>query len=76
MFHTAVPFLAFEDADPIRIGHTNVKNQHNKITIIGNIEITKDKAGLEYALKIKRIVDASIDEMRRDKNLPEKLDNV
>jgi hypothetical protein len=33
---------------------------------------TKDK-GFVYALKLKRILDASIDPLKRDKNLPEHI---
>ncbi|MDD2267689.1 hypothetical protein [Sulfuricurvum sp.] len=44
-------------------------------TIEGSLEITKDKEGLEAALKLKRAVDAAIDALKRDRNLPDSIEN-
>lgn len=35
---------------------------------------TKDKEGFVYALKLKRILDASIDPLKRDKSLPDHIE--
>jgi hypothetical protein len=43
------------------------------ITIEGSLHISKDKQGLEAALKLKRAVDAVIDALKRDRNLPDSL---
>jgi len=67
-------FMAYEnETDSFTIGAMTVENRLDRISIYGSLDITKDKAGLEYALKLKRIVDSSIDALRRDKNLPEHI---
>lgn len=68
-------FLAYEnESDSFSIGDMTIENRHDKISIYGSLDITKDKDGLEYALKLKRIIDSSIDALKRDKNLPDKIE--
>jgi hypothetical protein len=71
---TTKPFMAFQnETDSFQIGEMSIENRLDRISIYGNLEITKDKKGLSAALVLKRIVDASIEEMKRDKNLPEQI---
>lgn len=66
--------MAFQnETDSFQIGEMSIENRLDRISIYGNLEITKDKKGLSAALVLKRIVDASIEEMKRDKNLPEQI---
>ena len=68
------PFMAYEnDTDGFTTGNLKIKNALDVITIDGTLEITKDKEGLEAALKLKRAVDAAIDALKRDRNLPESI---
>ena len=68
------PFMAYEnDMDGFTTGNLKIKNALDVITIDGTLEITKDKEGLEAALKLKRAVDAAIDALKRDRNLPESI---
>lgn len=68
------PFMAYEnDTDGFTIGELQIKNGMEIITIEGTLEITKDRQGLEAALKLKRAVDAAIDALKRDRNLPDSL---
>ncbi len=68
-------FLAYEnESDSFSIGDMTIENRLDKISIYGSLDITKDKDGLEYALKLKRIIDSSIDALKRDKNLPDKIE--
>jgi len=67
-------FMAYEnETDLFSVGGMTVENRLDRISIYGSLDITKDKAGLENALKLKRIIDASIDALKRDKNLPEHI---
>jgi hypothetical protein len=69
------PFMAYEnEIDSFLIDNLTVENRLDRISIYGSLDITKDKHGLESALKLKRLIDASIDALKRDKNLPEHLD--
>lgn len=68
------PFMAYEnDTDGFTTGNLHIKNALDVITIEGTLEITKDRQGLEAALKLKRAVDAAIDALKRDRNLPESI---
>lgn len=68
------PFMAFEnDTDGFSAGDLTITNSTDVITIEGILKITKDKEGLEAALKLKRAVDAAIDALRRDRNLPDSI---
>lgn len=64
-------FMAYEnDTDKFTTGDLHIQNGTAIITIEGTLSITKDKEGLEAALKLKRAVDAAIDALRRNRNLP------
>lgn len=68
-------FMAYEnETDSFLIDNLTVENRLDRISLYGSIDITKDRAGLEYALKLKRVIDASIDALRRDKRLPDHIE--
>lgn len=68
------PFMAYEnDTDGFTTGNLKITNGFDTIRVEGTLEITKDRAGLEAALKLKRGVDAAIDALKRDRNLPESI---
>ena len=68
------PFMAYEnDTDGFTTGNLLIQNGTDTITIEGTLNITKDKEGLEAVLKLKRAVDAAIDALKRDRNLPDSL---
>lgn len=69
------PFMAYEnEIDSLQIDTLSVENRLDRISIYGSLELTKDRRGLEYALKLKRIIDTSIDALKRDKNLPDQIE--
>ncbi|MHB8100338.1 MAG: hypothetical protein ACYDD5_12210 [Sulfuricurvum sp.] len=69
--------MAYEnETDSFNIGDMTLENRLDRISIYGSLDITKDKEGLENALKLKRIIDASIDALKRDKNLPERIEII
>jgi hypothetical protein len=64
------PFMAYEnDTDRLEITDLTVTNGMDKITIQGTLDLTKDPEGLKNVLKIKRVIDAALEALRRDKNL-------
>jgi hypothetical protein len=64
------PFMAYEnDTDRLEITYLTVTNGMDKITIQGTLDLTKDPEGLKNVLKIKRVIDAALEALRRDKNL-------
>lgn len=68
------PFMAYEnDTDGFTTGNLLIQNGTDTIRVEGTLEITKDRQGLEAALKLKRVVDAAIDALKRDRNLPDSI---
>ena len=69
--------MAYEnESDSFMIQDLTVENRLDRISIYGTLDITRDRAGLNDALKLKRIIDASIDALKRDKNLPDKIETI
>lgn len=72
---TLKSFMAYEnETDTFLIDDLTVENRLDRISLYGSLDITKDARGLEHALKLKRIIDASVEALRRDKNLPERIE--
>jgi hypothetical protein len=70
-------FMAYEnETESFQIDEMTVENRLDRISIYGSLELTKDRQGLESALKLKRIIDASIDALKRDKNLPDRIETI
>lgn len=71
---TTVPFMPFQnESDTFNMDKLTVENRMDRISIYGSLDITKDKAGLEHAMLLKRLLDATIDELKRDKQLPDHI---
>lgn len=72
-----VSFMAYEnETDSFLINNLTIENKLDRISLYGSLEITKDISGLEHALKLKRVIDAAIDALKRDKQLPESIKTV
>lgn len=68
-------FMAYENEnESFQIDNLSVENRLDRISIYGSLDITKDRRGLESALRLKRLIDASIDALKRDKNLPDQIE--
>ena len=62
------------ESDVFTIGdELTIENRLDKVSISGSIELTKDKQGLQYAYELKRIIDATITELK-NKDLPEHIE--
>jgi len=70
----SIPFLAFQnESESFDVGGLTIENRFDRISIYGSVDITKDKLGLQHALILKRLIDAAINELKRDKNLPDRI---
>jgi len=69
---TIKPFA--NDADSIGIGGLTVENGTDKVAVYGNLDITRDKAGLAAARKLKALVDAAVAALEADKSLPDRIE--
>ncbi|MDD4950825.1 hypothetical protein [Sulfuricurvum sp.] len=71
-----ITFLPFQnESESFEIDGITLENRLDRVSIYGSIEITKDTIGLEKALKLKRLLDATVDELKRQRgSLPEHIE--
>jgi hypothetical protein len=60
------------ETDCIHIGELTVENRVDRISIYGSIDLTLDKAGLESALLLKKVIDLALAEMEKA-DLPDSI---
>lgn len=65
------PFANEEDS--LEIGDMTIENRLDQIAIYGDIQLTRDKRGLEQAKALKAVLDAVVDVLEHDKNLPDQI---
>lgn len=65
---TIKPFQNEEES--IAIDDLTVENRVDRIELYGSLQITKDKAGLQLARELKQLIDATINALEAEKNLP------
>jgi len=59
------------EADVIRIGDLEIENGVDRVTLTGDIVLTKDKAGLALARELQALVEKVTKALEDDKALPE-----
>jgi hypothetical protein len=65
------PYQNESDAD--EIGDLKIENRLDRITIYGRIDLTRDKAGLENARALKKLLDDVVHTLEGDPTLPEHI---
>lgn len=55
------------------IGGLTIENGTDKLAVYGSLDLTRDKAGLEYARALKGILDAAVQALEAEKDLPDKV---
>jgi hypothetical protein len=71
MKKTISPFA--NESESLGIGDLTIENRTDRISIYGNIDLTRDKAGLEHARMLKAVLDKVIQALETEKNLPDKI---
>ena len=54
------------DHEEVRVDRLCIKNGTDCIKISGDVSITKDQQGLEYAFALKRQIDTIVDKLKRE----------
>ncbi len=68
---TLQPFA--NETDSIAIDELTIENRVDQLELYGSLCITRDKAGLERALQLKALIDATIAQLQSEPDLPEAL---
>ena len=59
------------EADVLRIGELEIENRVDRVTLTGDVVLTRDKAGLVLAKELQAIVDGVVKALEADKELPD-----
>jgi len=67
-------FKAFgDDARSVEVGGLTIENGTERIALYGEAEISRDKAGLATARRLKAIIDSAVEALEGEAALPEQL---
>ena len=61
------------EADVLRIGELEIENRVDRVTLTGDVVLTRDQAGLALARELQTIVDGVVTALEADKELPDVL---
>jgi len=59
------------EADVLRIGELEIENRVDRVTLTGDVVLTRDKAGLTLARELQAIVAGVVKALEADKELPD-----
>jgi hypothetical protein len=62
-----------DDSTSQTISGLTVENGTDKVALYGSLDLTRDKAGLEHARELKAVIDAAVQALEADHDLPEKV---
>jgi hypothetical protein len=60
-------------AESISFGSLTIENRTDRVTIYGNLDLTRDKPGLANARQLKDILASIVQALEGDKQLPDKI---
>lgn len=74
---TKPAFEPFADESAVlTVGNLSVENRVDRVTLQGDVELTRDRKGLAMALEMKALLDATVKALEADKALPEVVEVV
>ena len=59
------------EADVLTVGNLTVENRIDRVTLQGDVELTKDRRGLALAKQLQAVLDATVKALEADEALPE-----
>lgn len=62
------------EADVVTVGNLSIENRLDRVTLQGDVELTKDRRGLMLARHLKTVLDAAVKALEADKALPEAVE--
>jgi len=61
------------ESDVLRIGALEIENRTDRVTLTGDVVLTRDQAGLALAKELQALLDGVVKALQADKALPEKV---
>ena len=62
------------ESDVLRIGELEIENRVDRVTLTGDVVLTRDKSGLSLAKQLQALIDDVVKAMESDKQLPDVLE--
>ena len=62
------------ESDVFRIGDLEIENRVDRVSIAGDVVLTKDKAGLEMAKELQSLIGRVVKKLEAEKQLPETVE--
>ena len=62
------------EADVLRIGDLEVENRIDRVSLTGDVALTKDKAGLALAKELQSLMGRIVNALEAEKQLPETIE--
>ena len=62
------------EADVLCIGDLEIENRVDRVTITGDVVLTKDKAGLALAKELQSLIDSVVTALVAEKKLPDAVE--
>ena len=59
------------EVDVLRIGELEIENRVDRVTLTGDVVLTRDQAGLALAKQLQELVDSVVKALNADKRLPD-----
>jgi hypothetical protein len=70
-------FIPYDnEADVLRIGDLEIENRVDRVTLTGDLVLTKDKAGLVLAKELQSLIGRVVKVLEADKQLPETMELI
>lgn len=54
------------EADAVTLGDFNIENHLDRVSLFGSLDLTRDRAGLELAKKMRILLDATVTQLEAD----------
>jgi hypothetical protein len=61
------------EAESLSFGSFTIENRVDRVTLYGNLDLTRDRAGLANARQLKEIIDLVVHALEEDQGLPDKI---
>ena len=65
-----------DESAVLTLGNLAIENRVDRISLHGDVELTKDKAGLALAKQLQAIIDATVKVLEADRTLPDAVQVV
>jgi hypothetical protein len=62
-----------DDAASMSVGELTIENGQDRVAVYGQLDLTRDKAGLKLAHELKAVLDAAVHHLEAAHDLPEQV---